>query len=222
MPVPANYRFTIATTYTLTVADNTEITADKSANRKWGDGYTVFKAAIRAHLKGQQNGRCAFCRLRVPTGMTYSNLEHLVGKTKYPQFAFMPQNLVYSCHRCNFSKVAKPTLTNPNANRAAQTYPTNGAGFTIVNPYHDNYEDHIDILDDVIITVANNSSKGGKTIELYNLTRVELAEDRASEQQLDMKSLNKQLLLRLTDPTTDQAIVTQINNIIANLPSWTL
>jgi uncharacterized protein (TIGR02646 family) len=222
MPVPAEYKFTIAATYTLTAADNTEIAAGKAAKLKWGKGYPVFKAAIRAHLKLQQSGRCAFCRLRVPTGMTFSNLEHLVGKTKYSQFEFLPQNLVYSCHRCNFSKVAKPTLTAPNANPATQTYPINSAGFTIINPYHDPYENHIDFLDGVIITSANNSSKGKNTIDLYGLTRVELAEDRASDQKLNQQSLNKQMVVRLTDPTTDQAIINQINAIIANLPTWTL
>lgn len=222
MPVPAPYIFKIAAVYTLTPADQLDITTGKTAGLKWDKGYAIFKAGIRGHLKLQQNGRCAFCRCRIPTGIAFSNLEHLVSKSHYPQFEFLPNNLVYCCQRCNFLKVAKPTLSAPNANPAAQTYPSNGNGFTIVNPYHDNYQDHIDILDEVLITVANNSAKGKNTIESYKLARVELAEDRASEHQLDIQTVNKRLLARLTDPNTDLDTINQINAIIANIPTWAL
>ncbi|WP_316801436.1 hypothetical protein [Pedobacter frigidisoli] len=220
MPVPNSYRFLIANEYNLTAADNTEITAGKSKKIKWDKGYPGFKLNIRRHLKHEQKNRCAFCRIRVSVGTAYSNLEHLVGKTDYPQFEFLSKNLAYCCQKCNFSKVAKQTLATPNAIKSSQIYPIVSNGFTIVNPYHDLYENHFDFIDQIIITVINNSSKGLNTIEAYKLSRVELAEERAYEHQVDMSTLNKQLISRLLDPSITQDTITQINNIIADLPNW--
>lgn len=195
MPVPDIYKFTIGTAYIVTAADHAEIAAGVAANIKWDKGYKNFKTNIRDHLKQQQRNRCAFCRCRIPIGTNYPNLEHIVSKTDYAQFAFLPSNIVYCCHKCNFSKVKKQTLSIPVAVRATQPYPLTRAGFTIVNPYYDNYEDHLDILDDVIIVTTNNSSKGRITIEAYKLFRVELAEERAYEQKLNTQTVNSRLIV---------------------------
>jgi uncharacterized protein (TIGR02646 family) len=221
MPVNPNYIFRINNVYEISQDDQTEISNDLVSSTKWSDGYKTFKENIRTHLKLQQNGRCAFCRLRISIGTSWSNLEHLVSKTDYPQFMFKSENLVYCCTRCNMSKVKKNVLINPEADKLAQEFPENSNGFLMINPYHDNYEEHIDFLDNIII-VSKNSEKGTETIDLYKLFRPELAEDRAFESQLDKKTLNEQLLQMLTLPTIDESTTEQINNVIQQLPNWTI
>lgn len=220
MPVKPEYIFRIGVAYAKTVADNTEIAADDLVNKKWEDAYETFKPRIRLHLKGQQNGRCAFCRCPIYLGQGYANLEHIVSKTDYPQFKTLPENLVYCCWICNKSKLKQNTIHNPVADKTLQQFPTTSNGFIIVNPYHDNYEDHIDYLDDVIIIKNNNSIKGENTIEFYKLARPELAEDRARDFKLNQNQINHQLTQRLTDATTPPNILQQVNDIIAQMPNW--
>jgi len=222
MPVKPDYIFRIAAPYTKTQADVLEINTDNAANLKWKDAYKTFKLRIRDYLKIRQNGRCAFCRCRVNVGTSHATLEHIVSKTDYSQFQTLSENIVYCCWVCNMSKKKRNTLNNPVANKLIQTFPNTSNGFIIINPYHDDYQSHIDFLDEVIIVVNGDSSKGANTIKFYNLTRPELAEERAREFKLDQKDLNHQLLSRLTETTTSQDVVDQINNIITNMPNWTL
>jgi uncharacterized protein (TIGR02646 family) len=221
MPVPNQYIFRINNAYVHTEDDLNEITADDGANLSWGDSYKNFKRNIRRHLKLQQNGRCAFCRCRVSVETSWSNLEHLVSKSDYPQFKTLCNNIVYSCTKCNMSKVKKNTLTNPVVDKTNQEFPINSEGFLIVNPYHDHYEAHIDFIEDIII-IAVTPDKGRTTLEAYNLTRPELAEGRASELMLEQKSVNERLVLKLTDATLEHSTIEQINSVIEEMPYWTL
>ncbi len=222
MAVRTEYIFRINQRYTLTAADQAEIAADNASAKKWDKGYKEFKSSIRTHLRLQQNGRCAFCRCRVSIGTSFSNLEHLISKTDYVQFKTTPDNLVYSCTKCNLSKNKKATINNPNPVPAQQQFPATANDFLIVNPYHDDYEQHIDFIDDVLIQPQDNSPKGTTTITYYGLARPELAEERACEFKLNQQSLNHQLLERLTHPSTTPEIQNQINAIVANMPNWTL
>lgn len=220
MAVRPEYIFKIANTYVRTNADNNEIAADTAAGKKWDKGYTAFKANIRNHLKRQQGGRCCFCRCYVSIGTSYSNLEHLVSKSSYSQFEFLPENIVYCCWLCNKGKGKRRTLANPIADRAAQQYPNHSNGFLIINPYHDDYDTYIDFYDDIVIVPRNNQQKGIDTIKYYNLTRPELAEERAREFKLNPQHVNSRLLQMLITHSTNADVMRQINQVIAQLPNW--
>ncbi len=222
MPVPAIYIFRIRAPYTRTSEDDTEIANDSAENLKWENGYKTFKQNVKNYLKKEQNGRCAFCRVRISPGTSWANLEHLVSKTDYSQFKFSPENLVYCCTRCNMAKARQNTLSNPNLRKEDQIYPSDSQGFTIINPYYDDFETHIDFIDDIIIVVNNNSIKGRNTIEFYKLFRPELAEDRASELLLNQQTLNERLLNRLTSTEISSQTINQINAVIAEMPNWTI
>src|SRR5690606_6952644 len=222
MPIRQEYIFMIATSYAKTAADTLIINTDGAAGKKWKDDYSTFKVNIRRHLKVEQTGRYAFSRCYVSIGTSYSNLEHLVSKSDYPQFEFHPDNLVYCCWLCNKGKLVRNTLSNPVADKTQQTFPTLSNGFVIVNPYHDNYEDHIEFFDEVIIVTKNNSPKGDKTIEYYNLSRPELAEERAREFKLNQQQVHHRLLQRLTTHSNQPLILNQVNQIIGQLPYWTV
>lgn len=222
MPINPNYIFKISSVYNTTdVDEQNEKTTDSTNSVEWDKGYKAFKKNIRNHLKREQRGRCAFCRIRINTGTSWANLEHLISKTDYPTFMLKPENLVYCCTRCNMSKLKQNVISNPVQDKSLQIFPTNSQGFLIINPYHDNYEDHIDFLDEIII-VSKNSLKGTKTIELYKLYRPELAEDRAYELQIENETINERLIQRLTLPNIDEQVKNQINNIIEQLPNWTI
>lgn len=222
MPIRPEYIFKIETIYTLNAADIAEIETDSAAKKEWNNGYKNFKKNIRTHLKIQQKGRCAFCRCFVSNGTSYSNLEHLVSKSDYPQFEFLPSNLVYCCWICNKSKLKKNSIHNPVADKSLQLFPASTTDFVIINPYIDPYEENIEFFDEVIIIHITNSSKGENTIEYYNLARPELAEERAREFKLNQQNLHQQLLSRLTLNSNTPSIIEQINNIIDQLPTWTL
>jgi uncharacterized protein (TIGR02646 family) len=222
MAVYHKYIFRIDEPYTKTAANTTEIAADLADNKKWSDGYIGFKTDIRTYLKTKQNNRCAFCRCRVSVGTGFSNLEHMVGKDPYPQFKFEPLNLVYCCTKCNLGKNTKPTLSAPIADRTAQAFPAQSNGFNIVNPYLDNYEDHLDFLDDIIVIQSNGSVKGANTIEFYKLARFDLAEERAYELNVDQQSINKKLVSRLLDDSLEAETIEQIEAVIAAMPNWVL
>lgn len=216
------YIFKIDAIYEKTLEDNVEIADDEAAKKKWKKAYKNFKDNIRIHLKKKQNGRCAFCRCFISTGTSYPNLEHLVSKTDYPQFITLPENLVYCCWKCNKSKLKQNTLSNPIIDKTKQTFPSTSSGFIIVNPYHDNYEDHIEFIDEVIIKKKGTSVKGENTIVFYGLPRPELAEDRAREFKLSKSTVTHQLMNRLTEPSTPPDVLPQIKAIISKLPDWTL
>lgn len=222
MAVRKEYKFVIARPYIKTAADNAEIATDTALSLLWGDGYSGFKANIRSDLKIQQGNRCAFCRCRVSVGTSYSNLEHLVPKGAYPQFEFLPINLAYSCHKCNFGKGKKSTIAAPVTPKISQTYPTTGAGFTIVHPHFDRYEQHIDFIDDIIVAAVPGSTKGPRSIKFYRLARPELAEERAFEWKLKKQSVNKKLLNNLVSTLHSQDIIDQMIAILANMPNWVI
>lgn len=222
MAINPKYIFKIEDIYNLTDDDENEITTDSGKNLKWKDGYTNFKSNIRKHLKLKQNNRCAFCRCRVSIGTNYSNLEHIVSKTDYPQFKCLPKNLVYCCVKCNLAKVKKNTLSSISENKNEQVFPNNSDGFILVNPYYDDYQDHFDFIDDLIITVINDSAKGKETIGLYSLARPELAEERAYELKIDSTTANEKLLSMLTLPDLSDETKEQINNVINELPYWVI
>lgn len=222
MAVRPEYIFKIGNAYPKTAADNAEILRDSTAGKKWDNGYVQFKANIRNHLKLQQHGRCCFCRCYVSIGTSYSNLEHLVSKSSYSQFEFLSENIVYCCWLCNKGKGRRSTLANPIANKATQQYPNQSNGFIIINPYHDAYEAFIDFYEDVIVVARNNQPKGANTIKFYNLTRPELAEERAREFKLNAQHINSKLLQMLITHSASTAITNQINQVIANLPNWTV
>lgn len=222
MAVPDQYIFRLNNAYQITAEDNTEIANDTAAKLSWLKGYNEFKKNIRLHLKLAQKGRCAFCRLRISTGTSWPNLEHLVSQKDYTQFKFQSDNLVYCCTKCNLSKGTQNILSNPDPVKEQQVFPNNSGGFTIVNPYYDDFQTHLDFIDDIIIVVVNNSNKGRETIKLYKLYRPELAEDRASELHLNQLTVNQQLMASLTSIAVEQATIEQINAVIDQMPNWTI
>ncbi|MBN8567991.1 MAG: hypothetical protein J0M18_00040 [Ignavibacteria bacterium] len=179
--------------------------------------YKPFKDKIKKYLVTKQKRRCGFCRIRLSRGTQYGTLEHIVGKDEYPDFTFNSLNLVYCCQVCNTAKSVKNTLVNANVVQL----PTNSNDYSIINPYYDDYLQHIDFIDDIIIKVKNNSVKGKNTIDFYELDRMSLAEDRAFEMNISFDEAVDILTLRVTK-YNDPEILQRIIEIIDDMEDWEL
>lgn len=202
--------------YSPSEEDKAEIARDSDTD--WDSAYKSYKKNLKNYLHKHQNGRCALCRCKIHRGTQYITLEHIASKNKYKQYRALPENLVNACTICNSSKKDKETFSNPS--KAKTSFPNKSEDFIIINPYYDNYEDYIEFFDDVLIQAKpGTGDKGKNTIEFYNLTRLNLAEERASECMLNTKNLRHQLMEKLrTDLSTD--IKKQIEDIINDLPNW--
>ncbi|WP_299989386.1 hypothetical protein [uncultured Pontibacter sp.] len=217
MSYSANYHF-IINPYEISDDDKGIIDEGVKLQLAWEDKhYKPFRDRIRKYLRVQQNKRCGFCRLRINKSQFYPHLEHLVSKTKYKQFTFTSNNLVYSCQKCNFGKGVINVLSVPHSDPESQTYPMTSDGFTIVNPYYDNILDHIEFIGEVIAKPINSSLKGINTIQFYKLDRLDLTEDRAFEADLSQADIEEKLMQRILIEN-DQALITEIQDFINSLP----
>lgn len=158
--------------YTLTDEDVDLIarySSDPLVKEDWiKSGLDPFKTRVKAFLAPRQQRLCAFCRTRMESGSYYYEIEHIVPKSLHTQWMFDPRNFCLACRRCNAKKHDNETLTDPES----EEYPLEGIGFNIINPYHDIYSDHIELIDDMFY--SGKTPKGIRTIELCNLSRYEL------------------------------------------------
>lgn len=136
-------------------------------------GIVSFKNNVHKHMHSEQNGRCAYCRMYAPLSVSFGQREHIVAKNLHPQWTFEPQNLCYSCDRCNNFKSDEETLVDSEVT----DYPQSGDAFKIINPFYDRWSTHIDLVGDIIY--VGKTDKGKFTIKACHLYRSELALERA-------------------------------------------
>lgn len=103
------------------------------------------RKCIRDHYLLEQNFCCAYCRIQKKEkhGMTW-DVEHILPKSKYPEFLFEPLNLVVACKECNSSKDDYDILQKKLPNR--KIYPIDSENFSIIHPHYDKYSKHIEIV----------------------------------------------------------------------------
>jgi len=171
-------------------------------------GLNRVKGRIKKYLLISQRKKCVYCKSKIRQGTTAIPIEHVVPKSKYSQFTFESKNLVLSCPMCNIQKGTKETLTDP----LGTAYPTDKAGFLIINPYFDNYDDHLEIIDDIFICAK--STKGTKTIEICKLDRLELAIEKAEDQYINSANAHTKLILQLIN-THDVTLQKRVNEILS-------
>lgn len=193
-----DYIFPIPRVYVKSQKDINEIQRhqNKTVEQRW-KLYTIFKKNIKNHLLHEQKGRCMFCRRIIDESQAAAEIEHLVPKSKYPQFETLPENLVVTCHNCNNKKGTQNPLANPHSNPSRQTYPTQSGDFLTIYPYIDKYEQHIDVNETGF--AVRLSRKGALTISWYDLNREQLIIKRNEDIRKHSFSLYRQLLLGLCE-----------------------
>lgn len=201
--------------YTFTAADLLLISQHFSNDHKdWAKRvFDGMKGKIKKELLIMQNKRCVYCKSKLRAETTAIPIEHVVPKSKHPLFTFEATNLVLSCPMCNTKKSITETLTDPKV----IIYPTQSDGFLIINPYVDNYDDHLEIIDGIFICAK--STKGENTVEICKLDRLELAIGKAEDLYINQADAYTKLMHRLinTYDTTLQIRINEIINIIDQL-----
>ena len=154
----------------------------------------ALKENIRDYLREKQNGRCAFCRMKIHEENATAEVEHVVNKGSRLDWMFLPQNMVLSCKLCNSSKGIKKALKD----MTLSDYPDDGEEFLFVNPYFDRYSEHIEIKNDILY--MGITDKGKYTVKACHLNRPRLTIARAEKVIKDSAQGFVSVFLLINDP----------------------
>ena len=148
-----------------------------------------IKKEIAIQLLKIQDGYCIYCGLTIDFYEHFER-EHIALKSKFPEFMFEPLNLVLACHTCNGSsrKGNNILLNTPKKT----LYKSNT--FKIIHPYLDKRDDHIMFASDNISLIPkNDSEKGKKTIEIFQLNNPGYLTLRGKQYLINKYSLDEEL-----------------------------
>lgn len=168
--------------------------------------YEPIKQRLKLELYLHQLDRCAYCRREVEAAAKYEPLDHIVAKSKKPNWMLEPKNLIVVCDSCNNLKNADQTLT-PNYVDSNE-FPHISEAFLIFNPHFDTWEEHLNYADELFITAIPNS-KGDLTIKTCKLYRYNIIINRAKELKLAQKDPSQKIISRLAkiDNNSDEAAI---------------
>jgi len=110
-------------------------------------------------LRKSTSGKCMYCESRMEHN-SFSHVEHIKPKSKFPELEFVWDNLGFSCEWCNTNKSDKFDEAIP-----------------FINPYNENPEDHI-VFFDHLVYPKNGSIRGEYTKNELKLNRSGLLDDR--------------------------------------------
>lgn len=146
------------------------------------DEFEHIRTNIKEYLRRINNNKCFYCKTIIPLGNNTATIEHIIGKSKYPQFTYHPKNLTYLCPTCNRLKQHDEVLIESLRNKvfSYDEYPFDSSNFIHIHPYLDEYEEYIDTSDIFYVAKLKNTEieKGINTIKLYHLDRLLLIEDK--------------------------------------------
>jgi len=150
-------------------------------------------STIRQVLINEFDNKCSYCGCKL--GLTSrAEVDQFYPHSLFPEKSFEIDNLLLACNICNASK--------------SDQFPFDKEGNPLlINPRTDNFEEHIKIgLDGIAIP---KSEKGSTTIEVLNLNRQELIEDRK------LRKLKEDYLDNYDEVNTNYFVIfsENINNI---------
>lgn len=149
------------------------------AKDPWSHGKQAtknFKQEMTRLMLIEQKRRCAYCGCRLFEKRPHR--DHIAPKESYREWMFWPTNLVLSCYTCNtdLKKTFDPILVKGSTYRRSE--------FSFVHPYFDDLDDHITYTSEdvkVLIQERNGSTKGKKTIDVFELSSTERSNQRAKD-----------------------------------------
>lgn len=154
-----------------------------SRPKRWeGKAKAVVQFKSEILIKGLviQSNKCAWCTLPVgQEGRRTAHRDHIAPKAKYPQWTFLPMNLVIACEYCNGFAVKGEADT---VSVVTDIY--EDCGFHLVHPYLDEPSNHLCFIfegDGASVTIRSLSDKGGWTIEKLKLDTPGATMERAKE-----------------------------------------
>lgn len=140
---------------------------DQQSSDYWSsNNLDGLRSRVKSHYINVQNFRCCYCnRLNTTKNQLVWNLDHIVCRSKYPQFMFTVTNLAASCLDCNIRKGNAETLLK----KRKKNYPASSDAFKIIHPHFDNFHDHIALLAGLVYVAKTD--KGKRTIYTCDLLR---------------------------------------------------
>lgn len=104
-----------------------------------------IRKEIREHYVKEQKYYCTYCRCEYFTTDGYVwTVEHILPKSKYPQFLFEPLNIAMACRDCNRAKNDEVDIISEGV-VVDEYYPSNGACFKLIHPHYDKYSMHMEL-----------------------------------------------------------------------------
>lgn len=127
----------------------------------------------KSALADAANDKCMYCESKI-SHIDFAHVEHIKPKAedKYPELAYVWENLGYSCPKCNNNKSDKYYAETP-----------------YIDPYSDDPGDHLFSFG-ALLFQRNGSERGEITILDISLNRPELVEKRMAGIQDIQKALN--------------------------------
>lgn len=174
------------------------------------------KIPIELHIREEFDKKCFYCQTRAREGYASGQTEHIVHKSEYKLFTFRPENLVFSCPKCNTLKSTNTTLEINLRGKVFRykDYPTDSVDYTIVHAYFDDYHSHIELIDNIFYAPKDGSVKGVNTIKMFSLHRLQLAEDKANDMLEKLEMLDKFNFKYLFREGTDKEIKERTESIL--------
>ncbi|MDG3002573.1 HNH endonuclease [Paludisphaera mucosa] len=121
---------------------------------------------VKKHYVQEQGRLCCYCRKPIASGHgRLWDTDHIIPKSKHPEFMFEPANLAISCIDCNSAKSDKLVTKEP----FVRQFPKHASLYSIVHPHFDDYGAHILIYLGKIY--ASITPKGSFTILTCKLER---------------------------------------------------
>jgi uncharacterized protein (TIGR02646 family) len=114
---------------------------------------------IKDALRKSTSGKCMYCESKFE-GTSYSHVEHIKPKSKFPELAYLWDNLGFCCQICNTNK-------NDHYDDA----------LPFINPYNENPKEHL-VFWGYFVSPKQGSERGEYTINKLQLNRPPLIESR--------------------------------------------
>jgi hypothetical protein len=172
--------------YNEAIAPLVELSLNGQAEQAWSaEQAEPFRRLIKAKCVKHQKRVCCYCQQSIPSrNFKHWELDHVLPKSKFPQFAFELLNLAVACPDCNNFKANKQVSRGKSYRRL----PKRSDCYLIVHPVIDRFNDHV--IRKGFIYVPK-TDKGRRTIEVCNLLRYAVEfidwENPASEEEVDSK-----------------------------------
>ncbi len=99
-----------------------------------------IKAAFRKRLLKLQDGRCCYCRRWLTSSAHGKPIEHVLPRSKYPQFAVEYWNLAVACSDCNGAKTDDVWGAIP---LNGLEYPNHDQFSDMFHPRYHRFDDHL-------------------------------------------------------------------------------
>lgn len=130
--------------------------------------FVELKKLLRVSLRGQQEGRCIYCRRKITVERRNAteDIEHFLDKSKdkYKKWAFSAVNLTLSCHPCNMQKSTRD-MGDQDISNSAELTETCGE-YSWIHPYFDEYFENIEILDAWLYVVKKEAPKPQRAMKM--------------------------------------------------------